>query len=181
MNISLIAALTKNRVIGKDNGIPWSLPNDMKYFKNTTLNHVVIMGRKNWESIPEKYRPLPNRTNIIVTRNMSFGFVGTEVRINHSIEAAIEDAGRASVCDIRYKTTHDTLKNEIFIIGGGEIYASTISMANKLYLTEINAEVEGDIFFPEVNMDEWVETSRVHNGVDEKHAYEYDFVVYERK
>lgn len=165
MIISLIAALSKNRVIGKDNDLPWHLPDDMKYFMQTTKSHHVIMGRKNYQSIPEKFRPLPNRTNIVVTRQPKFN--APNCTVVNSIEAALDIATRNN-------------EHEVFIIGGAEIYNQGLTSANKLYLTEIEAEIDGDTYFPDLNKSEWREVSRVHHTTDERHKYAFDFVVYEK-
>jgi dihydrofolate reductase len=166
MIISLIAALTENRVIGKSNDLPWHLPDDMKYFMQTTLGHHVIMGRKNYESIPTKFRPLANRTNIVVTRQEEYDAAGCIV-VN-SIPAGIDIA-------------IDNREAEIFIIGGAEIYAQSLAFANRLYLTEIQTSLEGDAFFPMFNQHEWNEVSRKHHPADAKHQYAFDFVIYEKK
>lgn len=165
MIVSLIAALTRNRVIGVNNGLPWHLPDDMKYFMQTTKGHHVIMGRKNYDSIPEKFRPLPNRTNIVVTRQPKLSLPGCTVV--HSVEEAVEIARKAG-------------EPELFIIGGSAIYQLGLPMADRLYLTEIKAELAGDITFPPVNAKEWKETSRVPHGIDARHAYAFDFVIYDR-
>jgi dihydrofolate reductase len=166
MIISLIAALTENRVIGKSNDLPWRLPDDMKYFMQTTSGHHVVMGRKNYESIPAKFRPLPNRANIVVTRQEEYDAPGCMV-VN-SIPAAIDIA-------------IDNHEAEVFIIGGAEIYTQSLALANRLYLTEIHTSLEGDAFFPIFNKHEWTEISRKHHPTDEKHLYAFDFVVYEKK
>ncbi len=166
MTISLIAALTKNGVIGKNNDLPWHLPDDMKYFMQTTKTHHVIMGRKNYESIPEKFRPLPNRINIVVTRQRDFPAAGCIV-VN-----TIEDG---------VALARDAGENELFIIGGSEIYALGMSFANKLYLTEIDSTLEGDTYFPPFNKGEWNELSRKHHEADTRHVYPFDFVVYKKK
>ena len=165
MTISLIAALTKNRVIGKNNDLPWQLPDDMKYFMQTTKAHHVIMGRKNYESIPEKFRPLPNRTNIVVTHQKEFTAPGC--RVVNSIEEGIAIARSAG-------------EKELFIIGGSEIYGQGMAYADQLYLTEIDATLEGDTYFPLFNPDEWKELSRTHHEADARHAYSFDFVVYKK-
>lgn len=165
MIISLIAALAQNHTIGKNNDLPWHLPDDMKYFMQTTKGHHCIMGRKNYQSIPEKFRPLPNRTNIVVTRQAKFDAPGCVV-VN-SIEAGINIARKKG-------------EAEVFIIGGAEIYKSSMKQADRLYLTEILGHIEGDTHFPEFNPKEWMEVSRDHHGTDERHAYAFDFVVYER-
>lgn len=166
MIISLIAALTENRVIGKNNDLPWRLPDDMKYFMKTTTGHHVIMGRKNYDSLPTNYKPLPNRTNIIVTRQRNFLAKGCIV-VN-SIEAGIEIA----------RTNKET---ELFIIGGAQIYAQALPLAQQLYLTEIKAEIGGDTYFPKFDRKEWEEASRVAHAADEKHQFAFDFVLYKRK
>lgn len=164
--ISLIAAVSENNVIGKNNDLPWHLPDDMKYFMQTTSGHHVVMGRKNYESLPGKFRPLPNRVNIVVTRQKSFEAEGCLV-VN-SIEEAISIAAKAG-------------EPELFIIGGAEIYKSTLLMADRLYLTEIKASVPGDTWFPYFEKNHWEEVSRKPHAVDEGHAYSFDFVVYKRK
>ncbi len=166
MIISLIAALTENRVIGKDNDLPWHLPDDMKYFMQTTSGHHVIMGRKNYESIPKKFRPLPNRTNIVVTRQKDYAAPGCIVvnSIAQGIDIAIEN--------------HES---EVFIIGGAEIYTQSLTMANRLYLTEIKTSLEGHAFFPAFDKHAWQEVSRKHHPTDDKHLYAFDFVIYDKK
>ena len=166
MIISLIAALTKNRVIGKNKDLPWHLPDDMKYFMQTTKAHHVIMGRKNYESIPEKFKPLPNRTNVVVTRQKNFSAPGC--RIVNALEEGIESARVAG-------------ESELFIIGGSEIYALGMPYANQLYLTEIDANVDGDTYFPSFNKIEWQEHSRTHHEADARHVFAFDFVVYKKK
>ncbi len=164
MIISLIAALSQNRVIGKNNDLPWHLPHDMKYFMETTKDHHVIMGRKNYDSLPEKFRPLPHRTNIVVTRQKEFIAPGCQVV--HSIEASLSIAQKNN-------------EREVFIIGGAEIYGMALPIATRLYLTEIHAHIEGDTFFPEV-FSEWKEVSRKPHPPDERHRYAFDFVIYEK-
>lgn len=166
MKISLIAALSENRVIGRNNDLPWRLPDDMKYFMETTSGHHVIMGRKNYDSLPEKFKPLPSRVNIVVTRQKGFRAFGCQ--IVHSIEQGLE-IGRAAK------------ETELFVIGGAEIYKASLPIADRLYLTEIKATIEGDTYFPEINPSEWTEVSRKRHDVDQKHKHAFDFVVYDRK
>lgn len=166
MILSLIAALAKNRVIGKNNDLPWRLPDDMKYFMETTQGHCVIMGRKNYDSLPKKFKPLSNRTNIVVTRQQNFKADGCIVV--HSMEDALAVA-------------REQKEKEVFVMGGAEIYTQALPMSNRLYLTEIEAEIEGDTFFPTVNYSVYKELSRKRHAVDEKHQYAFDFVVYERQ
>src|ERR1700749_597303 len=127
MIISLIAAHSENRVIGKNNDLPWKLPDDMKYFMQTTKGHHVVMGRKNYDSLPEKFRPLPNRTNIVVTRQKAFKAPGCIV--SNSLEKALD------IC-------RNNGEREAFVIGGAEIYEASLPVANRLYLTEIHATIE---------------------------------------
>lgn len=166
MIISMIAAVAENKVIGKDNDLVWRLPDDMKYFMETTREHFVIMGRKNYESIPHKFRPLPNRTNIIVTRQADYE--ADDCIIVGTIEKAIEYARKQD-------------QKEIFIIGGGQIYAQSLELANKLYITEIKEKFDGDTFFPTYDKCAWTEVSRIHHDKDERHLHAFDFVVYDRK
>ena len=166
MIISLIAAVSENGAIGKNNDLPWRLPDDMKYFMGTTSGHHVIMGRKNYESLPEKYRPLPNRVNIVVTRQK--GYPAPDCLIAYSIQEGIEMARKAG-------------EMELFIIGGAEIYSATLPMADYLYITEVKANVAGDTYFPKYGKDDWDEISRKPHAADEKHIYSFDFVVYKRK
>jgi dihydrofolate reductase len=165
MIISLIAAVSKNKVIGKNNDLPWHLPDDMKYFMQTTKTHHVIMGRKNYESIPEKFRPLPNRSNIVVTRQADYQ--APDCIIVHSLEESLQVA-------------ESSQEPEVFIIGGAEIYKQGFPLTQRLYLTEIYADIEGDTYFPAFDPKEWKEVSRIHHGTDERHLYEFDFVVYEK-
>lgn len=166
MTISIIAALSRNRVIGKDGDLPWKLPADMQFFKATTTDHHVVLGRKNYESIPEKYRPLPNRTNIILSRNP---------------DLAIQGCITVSTLQDAVDLANSNKEGELFIIGGGEVYKLALPIAQKMYLTEIRADIEGDVFFPEFDKSEWRETSRIHHVADEKHNYAFDFVTYDKR
>lgn len=166
MIISMIAAVSENRVIGKDNDLVWNLPYDMKYFMDTTSGHHILTGRRNYESIPNKYRPLRNRTNIIVTRQKDYYVDGAIVV--HSIEEGI-------------KIARENREEELFIIGGGQIYEQALPFADRLYLTEVMEVFDGDTFFPEINQGKWAEISRFHHETDEEHAYAFDFVIYNRK
>jgi dihydrofolate reductase len=165
MIVSMIAAMAENRVIGKNNDLPWKLPDDMKYFMETTKGHHCIMGRKNYDSIPEKFRPLADRTNVVVTRQQNFSAPGCTV-VN-SLESALEIAAKNK-------------EPETFVIGGADIYRLGLPYANRLYLTEIKAPVAGDIFFPLFDKKEWKEVSRIPHDADERHKYAFDFVVYEK-
>ena len=166
MITSIIVAATTNRVIGKDNDLAWRLPNDMNYFKNTTMGHYVIMGRKNHESIPHKFSPLKGRENIVITRKKKYLAEGCIV-VN-SIEDGIKIAKKNN-------------EKEAFIIGGGEIYKLALekNLVDRIYLTEIHAEIDGDTFFPKIS-NSWKEIKRTCYLKDEKHLYDYDFVILEK-
>ncbi|CZF84061.1 Dihydrofolate reductase type 3 [Grimontia celer] len=159
MKISMIAAMAKGRVIGKDNAMPWHLPADFAWFKQNTLGKPVIMGRKTYESIG---RPLPGRRNIVISRDENWSAEGVESTI--SIDAAIALAGNVE---------------EVVIIGGGTIYQACMPRADKLCLTFIDAEIEGDTCFPDWGAG-WSETHRESYQSDEKNRYNMDFVVLER-
>jgi dihydrofolate reductase len=159
--ISLIAALSRNRVIGVNGGLPWRLPDDSKHFRRTTMGKPVIMGRINWESLP---KPLDGRDNIVVTRQRDYEASGCTVV--HSIEDALEVAKDA---------------DEIMIIGGQDIYAATLPLADRMVLTFVDAEVEGDTYFPEFDAGYWREVERHEHAADDRHAYAFSIVTYERR
>jgi dihydrofolate reductase len=163
MIVSAIVAQAKNRVIGKNNDIPWYLPADLKYFKKTTIGKPVIMGRKCFESIG---RALPKRTNIIITRDPFF--LANDCLIAHSVYEALSIAAAEG---------HE----EAFIIGGGEIYNLSMPYWDKLYLTEVDIEPQGDVFFPEINPSEWTLISEEAHLPDEKTPFFYKFLIFERK
>ena len=163
--ISIIVAIAENNVIGKDNTLIWHLPADMKFFKEKTTGHCIITGRKNYESIPEKFRPLPNRTNIVITRQTNYNAAGALVV--GSIEEAL-------------KTATATGDDEIFIIGGAEIYKQCLNLVDRVYLTQIHQLFEGDAFFPELDSSKWKETHRTKGITDEKNKYDYDFLIFDK-
>lgn len=165
MIISIIVAVAENRVIGKDNDLVWKLPRDMKYFMDTTSGHHVIMGRKNYESLPHKFRPLKNRINIVVTRQSGYTAPGTV--IVNSIRDGLDYAKNNG-------------ESELFIIGGGEIYAESMDVVSRMYITEVKESFEGDTFFPEFDRNLWKEVSRIPNFPDDKHQFAFDFVVLEK-
>ena len=167
MVVSLIVAVSENNVIGVDGGLPWHLPKDMKFFRQATEGHHVIMGRKNYESIPEKYRPLPNRTNIIITRNKHYKAPGCIV-VN-DIAKAIDMAEKAG-------------DNEPFIIGGGEIYRQAVAqnLFTRLYITSVKTTINGQVFFPDINMEEWKLISQEYYYSDQHHVHDFTISVYER-
>jgi dihydrofolate reductase len=162
--ITLIAALARNRVIGRDNTLPWRLPEDLRRFKALTLGHPVIMGRRTFASILDALgRPLPGRLNIIVTRTPDYA--APECIVAASPEAAIAAAEPA---------------REVFVIGGAEIYRAVLPIAHRLHLTEIDADFEGDAWFPDLPPGAWRETSRESCPPGAEFAHGYAFVVYER-
>jgi dihydrofolate reductase len=168
MIVSLIAAVTENNVIGKDNDLPWKLPDDMKYFMETTKGHAVIMGRKNFDSLPPKFKPLKERFNIVMTRRKEG--VGFDVCVVNSIDEAYKKAEAEQGPD-----------SEVFVIGGAQIYNLAMKRADRLYITEIKTKLDGDTYFPAFSKSEWKEASRRHHPADGRHAYAFDFVVYDRK
>jgi len=156
MDLVLVAAMTQNRVIGRDGGMPWHLPADLAHFKRVTVDHPVVMGRKTFESIGFA---LPKRRNIVVTRQSGASFKGAETA------SSLEDA----LAKLDGEAT-------VMIIGGGQLYREALPKAMAMELTFIDTEVEGDTTFPEWSADEWQEDSRAHRPADEKNAYDMDFV-----
>lgn len=157
--ITLVAAIAKNGVIGRDNALPWRLPEDLKHFKALTTGHPIVMGRKTWGSLG---RPLPNRHNIVITRDAAYRADGATVVT--SIDDALGAAG-----DV----------NEVFVIGGAEIYRLALPRADRLQITEINAEFDGDTTFPSIAREQWTETARDHHPANGT-PFSYDFVIYDR-
>lgn len=160
--ISLIAAVAQNRAIGKDNQLLWQLPEDMRYFRETTRGKTVIMGRKTWESLPAAFRPLPGRRNIVVTRDRQY--VATGATVTYSLPEAIAAAGN---------------DDETFVIGGAELYQQALPLAQRLYLTEVAQTCAGDAFFPELPATEWQEVSRQQQRGES--GIEFAFVVYQHR
>jgi dihydrofolate reductase len=158
--LSLIVAMAKNRVIGYENKMPWHLPAELAYFKRITTGHPIIMGRKTFESIG---RPLPNRRNIVVSRNANFHSPGVEA--SRSLENAL------ALC---------TNENP-FVIGGASLYAEALTITQKLYITEIDADLIGDTFFPPIDNSMWKEESREVRTKDEKNIYDLQFAVLSRR
>jgi len=161
MRLSIIVAMDDNQLIGKDNALPWHLPADLGYFKKTTTGKTVLMGRKTYESIG---RPLPNRRNVVVSRNNNFSAEGCEVV--DSIDAALELAKD---------------DDEVMVMGGASFYEQMLPAAQRLYITRIDGEYEGDAHFPEFDQNEFVETFRESHDPDEKNPHTYHFTILERK
>lgn len=162
MKIALIVARSKNKAIGKDNQLIWKLPDDLKRFKQLTTGHAIVMGRKTYESIK---KALPNRINIIITRDLTYQAEGCVV-VN-TLEAALAHAKAQG-------------EMECFVVGGGEIYRLALPLAHKIYLTEVEVDLEGDTFF-DFDTIQWKEESRQSHGRDEKHEYAFEFVDWVRK
>lgn len=160
MKISLIVAMDSNGVIGSDNGLPWHLPADLQHFKRTTMGKPILMGRKTWESLG---RPLPGRTNIVITHDSGYQAAGCVV-VN-SIDAALQAAGE---------------QDEVMVIGGAEFYRQVLPRADTLYLTRIHETFSGDTFFPELNEADWREVERSDQAADEKNPHDYSFIRLDR-
>jgi dihydrofolate reductase len=167
MQIALIAAVAENGVVGRDNQLPWQLPGDLPYFRRITMGKPVVMGRKTWDSIG---RPLPGRTNIVISRQQGLELEGA--RVVDTMEEALALA--EAVAEIDGVT-------ELMVIGGAEIYALALPLAQRLYLTEIHAPVTGDARFPDWDRSEWRESSRDRHVAGDSNPYDYSFVVYERR
>ena len=205
--ISIIVAMARNGVIGRDNSLIWHLPADLKYFKQITMGRPVIMGRKTFESVG---RPLPGRTNIIVTRREGYSAEGCLVAgsLEEAVEMALRDAGKGATGlrdaagagsrtvgdapDADNRTVHDAPgaaragndpppRNEIFIAGGGEIYRQAMDIADRIYITVVDAGFEGDTLFPPIPEREWKLTGEKHQPPDDRNKYPMIFRVYDRK
>ena len=160
MRLSIIAAMSANRVIGSNNDLPWRLPEDWKRFKSLTMGHHLIMGRKTFESIGQ---PLPGRTTVVITRQT--GYAPEGVLVAHSVEQALQMAAG---------------DDEVFVAGGAQIYQQMLPRADRMYLTSIDAEFEGDTYFPEFEESDWELISEEGYAQDEKNPYPYTFLTYER-
>jgi len=160
MRIAIIVAMAGNRVIGRNNQLPWRIPADLRHFRALTMGKPIIMGRKTYESIG---RPLPGRDNIVITADRLYQAEGCQVV--YSIDQALQAAGR---CE------------EALIIGGANLYRQTLEYADRLYLTLVKAEPQGDAWFPEVEPQQWREIEREKHKADESNEYDYDFVVLDR-
>ncbi len=158
----MIAAMTEDRVIGIKNTLPWKLPNDMKWFRQNTMGKPIIMGRKTFESFGAK--PLPGRTNIIITRDKSYQ--AEDSIVVHSIDEALKAAG-----DV----------DEVMIIGGASFYEQMLPKADRLYLTFVQAELDGDAWFPEINNKDWNKIEKINHKKDDKNRYAHSFIILDRK
>ncbi|WP_111497332.1 dihydrofolate reductase [Marinobacter bohaiensis] len=168
MRKALIVAMARNRVIGRNNALPWYLPGDLRYFKQATMGKPILMGRKTFESIG---KPLPGRLNVVITRDESWQ-APAGVAVEHSLEAAYRRAGAQAELDG---------SEEVMIIGGGQIYADALADVDRMYVTLVHDDVEGDAWFPEVNWGQWQEIGREDFSASDNNPYDYSFVVYQRR
>lgn len=160
MIVSLILAMSENRVIGKSGGLPWRLPDDLKYFKKLTVDHTVIMGRKTFDEIK---RPLDNRRNVVISRRSDFQPHGVTV-----------------VPSLKEALALGATESEVFVIGGGEIFKLALPKADRIYLTLVHAHIEGDTYFPEFDDAAWVMEKDEYHPADARHAYPFSFRTYQR-
>jgi dihydrofolate reductase len=156
-----VAAVAENGVIGIADALPWHLPTDMRHFRELTTGHTIVMGRRTFETLP---RPLPNRRNVVVTRDRAYQARGALVvyDLDEAISLAPND-------------------DEVFVVGGGEIYKQAMPRADRLYLTVVHADLEGDTFFPKFTEADWILKEDIHNEADESHSYSFSFRLYERR
>ena len=161
MTVSLVVAAAKNNVIGREGELPWHLPDDLRHFKRLTTGKPIIMGRRTFESIG---RPLPDRHNIVMTRDPDYAAAGCDVVT--SVSDALKLAGDDS---------------EVMVIGGGQVYRDFLPRAGRIYLTRVQAEIDGDTYFPEIDASDWQLVSSEHHDADEKHAYAFEMMVFERR
>ncbi len=161
MQLSLIVAASENGVIGRKGTLPWRLPKDLKHFKATTLGGTLLMGRKTWDSIG---KPLPQRRSLVMSRNPDFEAPGAEVfpDLEASLAAARND-------------------RELFVIGGAALYRLTLPRADRLYLTRVHAEVEGDVFLPPIDFSQWELREETAHPADERHAFPFTFLTYQKR
>lgn len=165
MIVSLIVAADENNAIGKGGTMPWHLPDELKYFRLTTTGKPVVMGRKTWESIPPERRPLPGRRNLVVTRQD--GYVADGAEVVPGVDEAVKAASVTS--------------DEVFIIGGSQLYGYGMEIADRLYFTRVHTEIEdADAFFPAVHFPDWREVSRVDHPADDRHPFAFTQLVFER-
>ena len=157
--IAIVAAVARNRVIGRGNALPWRLPDDLRHFKRLTLGRPIVMGRRTWESLPGV---LPQRRHVVVTRDPAYSAPGADVV--HSLEDAVAAVGG----------------EEVLVVGGAELYALALPLAQRLYLTLVEADIEGDALFPMLDPAQWREVAREPHPADDRHAYPFSFVTLER-
>ncbi len=161
--IAYVVAMDDNRLIGRDNALPWRLPDDMAWFREKTMGKPCIMGRKTYDSLPYRFRPLPGRLNIVVTRNPGYEAPGAVVV--HSVEEAL-----AAAEDV----------DEVVIIGGADLFSHLMPVVDRLYLTHVHDAAEGDVFFPEFNQAEWRESYHEYHPADDRHALPFTWIILDR-
>jgi dihydrofolate reductase len=164
--LAVIVAAAENGVIGADNKLPWHLPEDLRYFKRITMGKPIVMGRKTFESIG---RPLPGRTNIVISRNPGFSAEG--IRVVASLEDALALAAEVAAAEGA---------QEVMVIGGAQVYQRALEQAQRLYLTRVHATVEGNAYLPELVWENWVERSRERHPASAENPYDYSFIIYDR-
>ena len=167
MKLAMIWGMSRNRTIGRNNALPWHLSEDLKYFRRVTMGKPIIMGRKTWESIG---KPLPGRSNIVITRDPAYSAEG--VKVVRTLEDAISLAENIALIDGA---------EEAVVIGGAQIYAQALPLAQRLYMTQVHAEVEGDTFFPQFDLTQWNEIGHEDFAASGPNPYDYSFVVLERR
>jgi len=161
LKITLVVAHDNNKAIGKDGDMPWHLPNDLKWFKKKTIHKMIVMGRATWESLPDQYKPLPNRVNLVMTKNQSFSVNGAVAC--HSLEEVLTIAKAKNV-------------NELMIVGGGKIYELFYPLADQMVITEVNATIDHpDTFFVDYTEKDWYESFSESHQKDDKHVFDYKF------
>lgn len=165
MLVSIVAAVARNGVIGREGRLPWHLPDDLRRFRRLTTGHHVVMGRRTWESIG---RALPGRTNVVLSRSPSWQPGDPAVVVARDLEGALAVARAAG-------------DGEAFVIGGADVYAAALASADRLHLTRVAADVEGDVRFPRIDAGDWVETEREEHPADERHAHPFAFVTLARR
>lgn len=166
LRLAVIVAAAENGVIGRNNALPWHLPEDLRYFKRVTMGKPIVMGRKTFESIG---RPLPGRTNIVITRNRAYQAAG--IKVVSSLDAALSLAADIALIDG---------VEELVVIGGAEIYRTAIPRADRLYITEVHAEIEGDALLPDIDWENWLEVVRERHPAQGSNPHDYSFVTYNR-
>ena len=162
--IAYVVAVDENWLIGRDNDLPWRLPDDMRWFRQQTMGKPCIMGRKTYDSLPARFRPLPGQRNIVVTRNPAYEAPGAVVV--HSVADALHAAG-----DVE----------EVIIVGGGELFAELLPRVDRLYLTQVHGAAEGDVYFPPVDLADWHELYRQEHPADDRHPFAFTWLVLDRK